>query len=562
MTTSTETLIVELQANVSNVESSLSRVESRLSGLDTSVTKTDSSFKKLTNSAGKAASAAITALAAAGTAASAALLSATNAAVEYSIAIEVAANRSRMSVEGLQEMAYATKTVGIDLEKLGDISKDTNEKIGEFIADGTGGFEDFVSVANLTKDEAYQMAKAFQHMSGPEVLQAMVTEMEAAGASANEMSFALEGVASDTTDLIPLLENGGEAMADLRDEARKNIKILTEQDLANIGKVAEKMQAITEASASESRKLVSVLSDDITRILDGLSGATSLIGESIIWAINGVQILTTQTVGNVMNLTREAEMALLRMRITFNELTGDDEEATFLKGELEALQALDVAMDEFDTTFFNEQMEKAREQITLFRGEAGLDEDGDEEKLEKKVETVEDITKRLSDYWKKYYEDLAKDSKKVAEETEDDEKSKADAAHSYYKKASSAAKQFAGDNDDINKALIIADTAAAITHSLKINPYDWVNPAIIAATGAAQLAAVGSGSSSGSTGGGGGSAQQPQDFVDDTESVQVSGTIVTSEGTTESSVAMPNEDDMARAMWGIIKMAQDNGSIA
>ncbi len=561
MTTSTETLIVELQANVSNVELSLAKVESSLSGLDTSVTKTDSSFKKLASSAGKAASAAITTLAAAGTAASAALLAATNAASQYSIAIEVAANRSRMSVEGLQEMAYATKTVGIDLEKLGDISKDTNEKIGEFIADGTGGFNDFVSVANLTKDEAYQMAQAFQYMSGPEVLQAMVTEMEAAGASANEMSFALEGVASDTTDLIPLLENGGEAMADLRDEARKNIKILTEQDLANIGKVAEKMQQITEESASNSRKLVSVLSDDITRILDGLSGATALIGESIIWAINGVQILTTQTVGNVMNLTREAEMALLKMRITFNELTGDDEEATFLKGELEALQALDLAMDEFDTSFFNEQMEKAREQISLFRGEAGLGEEGDE-KLEETVEKNEEAAERMSQAWQDYYAGLADDSKKQTKDKKKDDKDKEKAEDSYYGNATALAQQFAGDNDAVSKALIIADTAAAITKSLKVNPYDWVNPALIAATGAAQLAAVGSGSSSGSTGGGGGGSQQQQHFVDNTESVQVSGTIVTSEGTTESSVAMPNEDDMARAMWGIIKMAQDNGSIA
>ncbi len=47
------------------------------------------------------------------------------------------------SVDNFKAVAFATEQVGISAEKLADISKDTNEKLGEFIATGGGGFKDF-----------------------------------------------------------------------------------------------------------------------------------------------------------------------------------------------------------------------------------------------------------------------------------------------------------------------------------------------------------------------------------------------------------------------------------
>lgn len=83
------------------------------------------------------------------------------------------------------------------------------------------------------------------------------------------------------------------------------------------------------------------------------------------------------------------------------------------------------------------------------------------------------------------------------------------------------ANAFFEDNKAINAGLVVADTAAAITHSLKINPYDYANVAIIAATGAAQLANIFSASKgggsvdSGSASAGGTSTPTP-DFEPDT----------------------------------------------
>lgn len=55
------------------------------------------------------------------------------------------------------------------------------------------------------------------------------------------------------------------------------------------------------------------------------------------------------------------------------------------------------------------------------------------------------------------------------------------------------------DNKAIAAGLIVADTATAITRSLAINPYDYINVGIIAATGAANLANALSSSKGGGT---------------------------------------------------------------
>ena len=200
-----ESLIIELDARTQKADGKLTATDKKIDNLDKSVKKTDDSFAKMGKSALLAATIAVTAI-----------TTSTRAAVAFSKELEVAANRANETVEEMQALAFATNTVGITLEKLGDISKDTNEKIGEFIATGGGGFSDFIDVMKLSSAEANVLAREFQNMSGPDVLQEMVKRMEDAGVSGNQMSFALEGVASDTTDLIPLLQDGAKELKSLK----------------------------------------------------------------------------------------------------------------------------------------------------------------------------------------------------------------------------------------------------------------------------------------------------------------------------------------------------------
>jgi len=118
--------------------------------------------------------------------------------------------------DALQRWSAGARTVGIEQEKLADILKDVNDRVGDFLQTGGGPMADFFeSVAPRVGVTADQFAR----LSGPEALQLYVDTLERAGLGQQEMTFYLEAMASDATRLLPLLRNGGAEMARLGDQA-------------------------------------------------------------------------------------------------------------------------------------------------------------------------------------------------------------------------------------------------------------------------------------------------------------------------------------------------------
>ncbi len=255
-----EKLTIELLAKTGKLDSELKATKAELDSLGESTDDTDSKFKKLTGSAGAfgkalgVASVAVTAL----TAGTVALIKQTAA---YGRQLKIASNISGVSTEKLQSMAFATSTVGIGLEKLGDISKDTREKIGDFLNTGGGGFMDFVDAMKLTKEEATALAKEFSTMSGPDILQEMVNRMEGGEVSAVQMSHALEGMASDTTNLIPLLSDGGKKAKELSGAMDGVTVPLTDEDLKKLEDMDTALNLAGEAATNLATKGLVKLSD-------------------------------------------------------------------------------------------------------------------------------------------------------------------------------------------------------------------------------------------------------------------------------------------------------------
>jgi hypothetical protein len=119
--------------------------------------------------------------------------------------------------EVFQRWSAASATVGIEQEKLADILKDVNDRVGDFLQTGGGPMADFFeNIAPRVGVTADQFAR----LSGPEALQLYVDSLEKAGVSQQEMTFYLEAMASDTTRLIPLLQNGGAEMTRLGAQAQ------------------------------------------------------------------------------------------------------------------------------------------------------------------------------------------------------------------------------------------------------------------------------------------------------------------------------------------------------
>lgn len=287
-----------LDANTANFEQNLQNAQR------TSV----STFDKIKSSA-KVMGTAVAAGAASATVALAAMAWETaNQAVE----LEKFALRANTTTQDFQKMAVGAQAYGIEQEKLSDMMKDFNEKLGELTTIGAGGGVDFFEqIAVKTEGSAAAAEKLIlkmQKLSGPEALQLYVDKLEEAGVTQQQMSFYLESMASDMTDLIPLLINGGEGMklySDaaeragivMNDETIAQAKILKEQmyllDLQLQGAKNQLMQAVIPAfvdiaqaffGGSEQGIQFSGVAEGIAKVLKGVAAVA-------IGAVTSIQLL-------------------------------------------------------------------------------------------------------------------------------------------------------------------------------------------------------------------------------------------------------------------------------
>lgn len=128
------------------------------------------------------------------------------------------ANVANTSAETFQKLAFGAEAAGISSEKLSDIFKDVNDKVGDFLQNGSGEMKDFfTNIAPLVGVTANQ----FKNLSGPQALQLYYSSLEKANLSQADMTFYMESVADEATALIPLLKNGGQGFKEFGDTAER-----------------------------------------------------------------------------------------------------------------------------------------------------------------------------------------------------------------------------------------------------------------------------------------------------------------------------------------------------
>lgn len=204
-----------------------------------------------------------------------------------------------------QKYASAAKVVGVEQDKLADIFKDTNDKIGDFIQTGGGPLQDFFD--NIAPQVGVTVEQ-FKRLSGPEALGLYVSSLEKAGASQNEMTFYMEAIASDATLLLPLLRNNAEGFRLLGGEAERAGAILDEDaiksanelnaamHLMQLGVGGIKTEIGTElvpVMATFAEELLSVsvggtLAEDVAGTL---AQTLKLLGLAAIGAFGGLQLV-------------------------------------------------------------------------------------------------------------------------------------------------------------------------------------------------------------------------------------------------------------------------------
>ena len=470
-----------MDAKTEKLDSKLTATNRKLNKIDKSVDKVDTDFKRMAST-----------LVTGAVAASASLGVLVNSTVRFARELEVASRRNGVAVETMQALAFASQTVGISLEKLGDIGKDTNEKIGEFLATGGGGFVDFIDVMKLTSAEGRELAKTFSTMSGTDVLQEMVKQMEAAGISSNQMSFALEGLASDATDLIPLLSGNAEQLEKLKTNFAEVGAVLSQKDIDKIKEVGLAFNELGHSFSAGGRQMIADYSEELII-------AVELITTLGIRSSEVFNIISTGW-GNIVELGQAALTDFINGTETFAQVA--EERAKLSSETIEKLGQDATRSLEISVTKGTQAVKKGTKE----------DKQGNSEKL--------------------------------------------DQFSKYTKAAGIIQSAFFEDNKALQAGIIIADTAAAVMKSLSVNPYDYANVAILVATGAAQLsqalsASPGGGSVSGaSSGGGGGSGftPDPQSFQQETSSLEL-----TDSGSSGSQVtAVPFTTDSGDELMDVI----------
>lgn len=155
----------------------------------------------------------------------------TSKVIEQGNEIQKLAKLSNASTAQFQYYAAGAKTAGISLDQFADKMKDMQDRIGDFQQTGGGPMADFFNnIAPLVGVTIEQ----FQKLSGPQALQLFYNSLEKAGASGNDIKFYMEQIISDSSQLIPLLENGGKGFKEWGDAAAGAGAIMSDSTIKSL----------------------------------------------------------------------------------------------------------------------------------------------------------------------------------------------------------------------------------------------------------------------------------------------------------------------------------------
>jgi hypothetical protein len=136
-------------------------------------------------------------------------------------------NVAGVSTTRFQELAFASKSFGVDQNKLSDILKDVNDKFGDYYTTGAGPLADFFE--NIAPKIGIT-ADAFKGLSSSDALQLYVKSLEDANVSQAEMTFYMEAIASDATLLTPLFMDNAAGLDQMSASAH-DLGAIIDQDL-------------------------------------------------------------------------------------------------------------------------------------------------------------------------------------------------------------------------------------------------------------------------------------------------------------------------------------------
>lgn len=192
--------------------------------------------------------------------------------------------KAGVSVEKMQELAYATEQYNVSGDNLADMLKDVQDKLGDFSATGGGEFKDWME--NIAPKVGLTVTK-LQQMAGPEALIAVQNAMDATNVSASEQVFYLESIANNVSTLQPLLRNNGAELQRLTGHYRNLNVALSQTDITQLKEMDQKLKDVSLRLQSSFAQGVLGASDQIDWLTEKLGYAVSYWGTLLdSWADN------------------------------------------------------------------------------------------------------------------------------------------------------------------------------------------------------------------------------------------------------------------------------------
>lgn len=258
------------------------------------------------------------------------------------------AELSGLSTTEFQKYAAAAASVGVEQDKLSDIFKDTNDKIGDYFNTGGGAMKDFF---DQIAPKVGVTADQFKKLNSAEALQLYVSSLEKANASQAEMTFYMEAIASDSTALIPLLRNGGKEFKELGDAAEAAGAILDVKTIAVSKEFSSELIQLTQhldgaknTVAEGLMPVVAALTKDLNESIKSTGGLNTKVkdlGETLlevtaftVSAADGVtrvvKIVADTLIGIYSTAAHYMSTLMSKVALGLSQLTLGDVSAQFL----------------------------------------------------------------------------------------------------------------------------------------------------------------------------------------------------------------------------------------
>lgn len=195
-----------------------------------------------------------------------------------------------VSSDTMSEWAHAAGTVNIESDKMADIFKDVSDKIGDFARTGGGAAADMFEQLNLDIHE-------LRNLKPDEQLLKIGTALESVN-SESEKIFFLEALAGDASRLLPLLENNGEQLQALQQEARDFGVSISEVDAAKLEAANRSFERIGGAVKGLKNRLsvqlapvISVVAEKVIGVATEGNNMGKVVTKAIGWIVKGVGVL-------------------------------------------------------------------------------------------------------------------------------------------------------------------------------------------------------------------------------------------------------------------------------